>query len=92
MAKTYINSKGERVYSSNRTSVKKQASLNRKPSQLKNRRESARKRYAASKSGKNISGKHWDHAVGRFVPQAANQGRKGEGNRKSTKRGKGRKS
>lgn len=57
------------------------AALNRKPSQVKKRVESNQKRAEAKRAGKNIRGKDYDHAVGRFVSVKTNRGRKGEGGR-----------
>ncbi|QQV89708.1 structural protein [Cellulophaga phage Calle_1] len=79
-------SKSAKFYRENPTARKKKAStdkkINARPEQKKKRSESGSKRYAAKKSGKNISGKDYDHAVGKFVPSSTNRGRKGEGGRK----------
>lgn len=58
------------------------AKLNARPEQIKKRVESNRARRKAKKSGKNVKGKDYDHAVKKFVPSSKNRGRKGEGGRK----------
>ena len=65
---------------------KKQAydkKLNSSSEQIQKRVESNRKRREAKRTGKDIKGKDWDHAVGRFIKSSTNRGRKGEGGRKS---------
>lgn len=56
--------------------------VNARPEQKKKRAESGRKRTAAKKAGKNITGKDYDHATNRFVSQETNRGQAGEGGRK----------
>jgi len=56
--------------------------MNAKPAQVKKRVEANAARRKAKKTGKNIKGKQFDHAVGKFVKAKTNQGRKGEGGRK----------
>ena len=58
------------------------AKLNKKPSAVKKRVECNKKRREARKAGKNIKGKHYDHAVNAFVKAKTNMGRAGEGGRK----------
>jgi len=58
------------------------AKLNKKPSAVKKRVESNKAQREAKASGKNVKGKHFDHAVGKFVPAKTNMGRAGEGGRK----------
>lgn len=56
--------------------------LSQRPDQKKKRAECNKKRNDAVKNGKNIKGKDYDHAIGRFVKTSTNRGRKGEGGRK----------
>lgn len=76
-------------YRKNKKSRKKKqkydAKYNKKASAVKKRVESGRARRKARKNGKNIKGKDYDHAVGRFVSVKANRGRRGEGGRKKKK-------
>jgi len=58
------------------------AKLNKKPSAVKKRVEANAARRKAKAAGKNITGKQYDHAVGKFVPAKTNMGRAGEGGRK----------
>ena len=44
--------------------------------QKKKRADSNKKRRQAKAAGKNINGKDYDHAVGRFVKTSTNRGRK----------------
>jgi hypothetical protein len=79
------------IYFRNNPSARKKkqeltAKLNKKPEAVKKRVESNRERRKAKASGKNISGKHFDHAVGKFVDAKKNMGRAGEGGRKKTKK------
>ena len=60
--------------------------VNSREEQKKKRRESGRKRYAAKKSGKNVSGKDYDHATNRFVKSSVNRGRKEKSRKKGSKR------
>lgn len=62
------------------------AKLNKKPEAVKKRVESNRAQRQAKAAGKNVKGKHFDHAVGRFVAAKTNMGRAGEGGRKKGKR------
>lgn len=66
-----------------RKKQKYDAKLNSSDEQKKKRVESNRKRREAKRAGKDIKGKDYDHAVGRFVKSSTNRGRKGEGGRKS---------
>ena len=59
--------------------------LNSRPEQIKKRVESNRARRKAKASGKNVNGKDFDHATGKFEPIKKNRGRKGEGGRKRKK-------
>lgn len=68
---------------------KKQAAtaiLNKKPSAVKKRVESNKAQREAKAAGKNVNGKHYDHAVNKFVSMKTNTGRAGEGGRKKGKR------
>ena len=58
------------------------AKLNKKPAAVKKRVESNRAQREAKKAGRNVKGKHFDHAVGKFVAAKTNMGRAGEGGRK----------
>lgn len=82
-------SKSARYYANNPKARKKKAAtdkkINARPSQVKKRVEANRARRKAKKAGKNIKGKDYDHAVGRFVKSSTNRGRKGEGGRKKGK-------
>ena len=79
-------SKSAKYYANNPTARKKKAAtdkkINARPEQKKKRADCNAKRAAAKKSGKNVKGKDYDHAVGKFVKTATNRGRKGEGGRK----------
>jgi hypothetical protein len=79
-------SKSAKYYNENPESRKKKQAydkkLNAKPSQIKKRAESNAKRREAKAAGKDINGKDFDHAVGRFVSVKTNRGRVGEGGRK----------
>jgi hypothetical protein len=78
-----------KYYRDNPAARKKKAAtdkeVNSRPEQKKKRAESGRKRYAAKKSGKDVSRKDYDHATDRFVDSSTNRGRKGEGGRKKKK-------
>ncbi len=82
-------SKSARYYQNNPKARKKKAEtdkkINQRPSQVKKRTELAKKRRQDTKAGKNIKGKDYDHAVGRYVSKKTNRGRKGEGGRKKKK-------
>ena len=73
-------------YRKNAAARKKKAAtdkkINARPAQKKKRAEANAARRKAKASGKNIKGKDYDHAVGRFVSSKTNRGRKGEGGRK----------
>ena len=56
--------------------------INARPEQIKKRVESNGQVAKAKKAGRNIKGKDFDHAVGRFVSSKVNRGRLGEGGRK----------
>ncbi len=60
--------------------------INERPAQVKKRTESNKARARAKKQGKNIEGKDYDHATGRFETVKKNRGRKGEGGRKRRRR------
>lgn len=78
-------SKSAKYYASNPEARKKKAAtdkkINARPEQKKKRAESNAKRREATKAGKNIKNKDYDHATNRFTSVKANRGRKGEGNR-----------
>ncbi len=84
--------KSAKYYKKNAAARKKKAAtdkkINSRPEQVKKRVEANRARRKAKKSGKNVKGKDYDHAVGKFVKTSTNRGRKGEGGRKkrSTRR------
>jgi len=79
-------SKSARYYRENPEARAKKAQtdkkINSRPSQKAKRRELERKRYADRKAGKDIEGKDYDHATGRYTTPKDNRGRKGEGGRK----------
>lgn len=56
--------------------------VNARPEQRKKRSEANQARRKAKKAGKNIKGKDYDHATGKFVKSGTNRGRRGEGGRK----------
>ena len=73
-------------YRKNAAARKKKAAtdkkINSRPEQVKKRVESNAARRKATAAGKNITGKDYDHAVGKFVSSKTNRGRAGEGGRK----------
>jgi len=79
-------SRSAKYYKNNPKARKKKADtdkkVNARPEQIKKRVEANRARRKAKASGKNVKGKDYDHAVGRFVKTSTNRGRKGEGGRK----------
>lgn len=79
-------SKSAKFYAKNpKSRAKKKAydtKLNARKEQKVKRAESNAARAKAKKAGKNIKGKDYDHAVGKFVSVKTNRGRKGEGGRK----------
>ena len=82
-------SKSAKYYRKNKAARDKKkkydTELNSRPEQIKKRVEANRARRKAKKSGKNVKGKDYDHAVGKFVKTKTNRGRKGEGGRKKKK-------
>tara|TARA_R110002124_G_scaffold187533_2_gene354860 strand:+ start:203 stop:463 length:261 start_codon:yes stop_codon:yes gene_type:complete len=76
----YKSAKGRKSYKK-----KLKADVERSTSKegLSKRAELKRIRRKAEKEGKDIEGKDYDHATGRFVKPSKNRGRKGEGGRKS---------
>ena len=78
-------SKSAKHYRDNKSSRDKKkkvdTEINKRPSQVKKRVESNSARRKAKKNGRNINGKDYDHAVGKFVKSKTNRGRKGEGGR-----------
>lgn len=82
-------SKSAKYYAKNPAARKKKAAtdkkINARPSQVKKRVEANKARRKAKAAGKNIKGKDFDHAVGKFVKSSTNRGRKGEGGRKKKK-------
>lgn len=73
-------------YRKNAAARKKKAAtdkkINSRPEQVKKRVESNAARRKAKAAGKNITGRDYDHAVGKFVATKTNRGRAGEGGRK----------
>lgn len=73
-------------YRNNPESRKKKAAtdkkINARPEQKKKRVEANRARRKAKAAGKDVKGRDYDHAVGKFVKSSTNRGRKGEGGRK----------
>lgn len=82
--------KSTEYYRKNAKARKKKAAtdkkINSRPEQVKKRVESNRARRKAKAAGKNIKGKDYDHAVGKFVKTSTNRGRAGEGGRKKKTR------
>lgn len=82
-------SKSAKFYRDNPTSRKKKQAvdkkLNARPSQIKKRTESNKKRRQAKASGKDVKGKDYDHYSNSFISVKANRGRRGEGGRGSTR-------
>ena len=82
-------SKSAKHYRDNKASrdkkKKKDTEVNKRKNQIKKRVECNTARRKAKKLGKDIRGKDYDHAVGRFVSSSKNRGRKGEGGRKKKK-------
>jgi hypothetical protein len=80
-----MKSKSARYYAANPDAAKRKAQtdakINRRPEQVKKRVESNGKRREAKAAGKNVAGKDYDHAVGKFVSVKTNRGRRGEGGR-----------
>jgi len=78
--------KSTEYYRNNAAARKKKAAtdkkINSRPEQVKKRVESNAARRKAKAAGKNIKGKDYDHAVGKFVKTKTNRGRAGEGGRK----------
>lgn len=76
-------------YRKNAAARKKKAAtdkkINSRPEQVKKRVESNAARRKAKAAGKNIKGKDYDHAVGKFVKTSTNRGRSEEGGRKRKK-------
>lgn len=82
-------SKSAKYYANNPAARRKKAAtdkkINARPEQKKKRADCNRKRRAAKKAGKNVKGKDYDHAVGRYVKSSTNRGRRGEGGRRKKK-------
>jgi len=78
--------KSTEYYRKNASARKKKAAtdkkINARPKQIKKRVEANAARRKAKAAGKNIKGKDYDHAVGKFVKSSKNRGRAGEGGRK----------
>lgn len=94
-------SRTAQYYRDNPEARKKKAAtdkkINARPEQLKKRRELAKKRYHDKKAGKDISGKDFDHASGRYTSPSKNRGkgnsgtpgdRKARGAKKQVEKGK----
>lgn len=83
-------SKSAKYYAKNPAARRKKAAtdkkINARPDQKKKRADCNRKRRAAKKAGKNVKGKDYDHAVGRFVKTKTNRGRRGEGGRRKKRK------
>lgn len=82
--------KTAKYYRENPRARRKKAStdkkVNSRTDQKAKRAESGRKRYAAKKSGKNVSGKDYDHATRSFVKSSTNRGRSEKSRVKGSKR------
>lgn len=79
-------SKSAKYYAKNPAARKRKAAtdkkINKRPAQVKKRVEANAARRKARAAGKNIKGKDYDHATGKFVKSKVNRGRKGEGGRR----------
>ena len=73
-------SKSAKYYASNPEARKKKqeydAKLNKRPEQVKKRVESNAKRREATKAGKDIKGKDYNHGTNSFVKSSTNRGAK----------------
>ena len=78
--KYYKSAKGKKSY---KKKLKADVKRSTSKSGLKKRAELKRIRTKAKADGKNIKGKDYDHATGKFICPSKNRGRKGEGGRKS---------
>ena len=78
--KYYKSAKGKKSY---KKKLKAEIKRSNSRAGLKKRAELKRIRRKALKDGKNIKGKDFDHATGKFICPSKNRGRKGEGGRKS---------
>lgn len=78
--KYYKSAKGKKSY---KKKLKADIKRSTSKSGLKKRAELKRIRRKAEKEGKDIKGKDYDHATGKFISPSKNRGRKGEGGRKS---------
>ena len=82
-------SESAKYYAKNPKARKKKAAtdkkINARPEQVKKRVEANRARRKAIAAGRNVIGKDFDHATGRFEKSSVNRGRKGEGGRKKKK-------
>ncbi len=82
-------SKSAKYYRSHPEARKKKAktdaAVNRRPEQVKKRVQSNAKRRQAKAAGKDVRGKDYDHHTNSFVSVKTNRGRKGEGNRGSSR-------
>ncbi len=69
--------------------AKKKAERDKKiamtPARRKKKAENQRKRRAATKAGKNVKGKDYDHTRGKFVSEKANRGNYGKGTKRLKK-------
>lgn len=80
----YIVVMGKQKLSPKAAAAKKKRDLAaaNSPRRKKMRAENQRKRRAAKKAGRNIDGKDFDHATGRFESVKTNRGNRGRGTRK----------
>ena len=69
-----------------RKKAKTDKAINSRPEQVQKRVESNRARRRAKANGKNVNGKDFDHAVGKFVPTKVNRGRREKSRVKGSKR------
>ena len=83
-------SKSAKYYRSNPEARKKKAAtdkkINSRPGQKKKRSEAGVKRYAAKKSGRNVTGKDYDHRQGKFISSSSNRGQREKSRVKGSKR------
>lgn len=77
-------------YHKNKTSyakkLKEDKKINARPSQVKKRTEANKKRAEAKKTGKNVTGKDYDHKTKSFISSSKNRGQNEKSRMKGSKR------
>lgn len=79
MAKQKLSPKAKR------DKAKRDLAIAKTPARRKKKAENQRKRRAAKKNGKSLTGLDFDHSTNRFVSVKANRGEHGKGTRKGKK-------